>query len=72
VGSAKGFLPNTTPKFAKRAADGFPSQRLLLICAVIEKHIGLNLSGRDIYLNVVGGLRVNEPAADVAVAVSIV
>jgi len=56
----------------KRAADGFPLQRLLLICAVIEKRLQLPLWSKDIYLNVVGGLRVSEPSADLAVAMSIV
>lgn len=56
----------------KRAADGFPLQRLLLICAVIEKRLGFSLYTRDVYLNVVGGLRVFEPSADLAVAVTIV
>jgi DNA repair protein RadA/Sms len=72
VGTAKSGQLQGMPKSSRRASDGFPSQRLLLICAVIEKHIGLNLASRDIYLNVVGGLRVSEPAADLAVAVTVV
>ena len=56
---------------AKRASDGFPIQRLLLICAVVEKRLGLSLHSKDIYLNVVGGLRVSEPSADLAVAMSV-
>ena len=46
-------------------------QRLQLICAVIEKRLKLSLWNRDVYLNVVGGLRVSEPASDLAVAVTI-
>lgn len=57
---------------SKRAADGFPIQRLLLICAVIEKRLLISLWSKDIYLNVVGGLRVSEPSADLAVAMSII
>eukprot|EP01031_Cornospumella_fuschlensis_P020310 gene20310-24902_t len=57
---------------ARRAADGFPIQRLLLICAVIEKRLRLSLGSRDVYLNVVGGLRISEPTADLAVAMAIV
>lgn len=56
----------------RRTADGFPLQRLLLICAVIEKRIKLPLFNRDVFLNVVGGLRVSEPSSDLAVAVSII
>lgn len=57
---------------ARRASDGFPLQRLQLICAVIEKRLQLPLWNKDVYLNVVGGLRVSEPSADLAVAMSIV
>lgn len=65
---------NTNSKAApaRRAADGFPLQRLQLICAVIEKRLQLPLWNKDVYLNVVGGLRVSEPSADLAVAMSIV
>lgn len=57
---------------AKRTADGFPIQRMLLICAVIEKRLRLSMWSRDVYLNVVGGLRLQEPSADLAVAAAIV
>jgi Subunit ChlI of Mg-chelatase len=65
-------IPNPNVKIApRRATDGFPLQRLQLICAVIEKRLKLSLWNRDVYLNVVGGLRLSEPAADLAVAVTI-
>lgn len=56
----------------KRMSDGFPIQRLLLICAVIEKRLRLPLWSRDIYINVAGGLRVSEPCSDLAVAMTVV
>jgi hypothetical protein len=56
----------------RRAADGFPLQRLLLLCAVIEKRLKLSLFSRDVYLNVVGGLRISEPSSDLAVSIAIV
>jgi predicted ATP-dependent serine protease len=56
----------------RRAADGFPLQRLQLICAVIEKRLQLPLWNKDVYVNVVGGLRVSEPSADLAVAMSVI
>lgn len=56
----------------RRASDGFPIQRLLLLCAVIEKRLQLSLWSRDVYLNVVGGLRISEPASDLAVVVAVV
>lgn len=56
----------------RRTSDGFPIQRLLLICAVIEKRLKISLWNRDVYLNVVGGLRLSEPAADLAIAMTII
>jgi len=56
----------------KRMSDGFPIQRLLLICAVIEKRLRLPLWSRDIYVNVAGGLRLSEPCSDLAVAVTVI
>ena len=51
----------------RRLATGVDPQRLALISAVLEKRIGVNLWDQDIYLNVVGGLQVEEPAADLAI-----
>lgn len=56
----------------RRTADGFPFQRLLVICAVIEKRLRLPLWNRDIFLNVVGGLKVFEPLSDLAVAITLI
>jgi DNA repair protein RadA/Sms len=55
----------------KRTAIGFDPNRLALLVAVLEKRAGLSLVGDDVYLNVAGGLSVNEPAADLAVAAAI-
>jgi predicted ATP-dependent serine protease len=57
---------------AKRASGGFSIQRLLLLSAVIEKRLQLPLWNRDLYLNIVGGLTISEPSADLAVLISIV
>ena len=55
----------------RRLATGVDPQRLALICAVLEKRLDVNLWDQDIYLNVVGGLQVDEPAADLAIAAAI-
>lgn len=55
----------------RRAADGFDFNRTILLLAVLEKRGGLNLSSADVYLNVIGGLRLDEPAADLPVALAI-
>ncbi len=51
----------------RRLATGVDPQRLSLLCAVLEKRLGVNLWDQDIYLNVVGGLQVEEPAADLGI-----
>ncbi|MDH4135249.1 MAG: DNA repair protein RadA [Anaerolineae bacterium] len=55
----------------RRTANGIDFNRLLLLVAVLSKRVGLRLSDQDVFVNVVGGLRINEPAADLAVAVAI-
>lgn len=57
--------------YPKRTAVGFDLNRLNLLVAVLTRRAGLNLSSADIYVNVVGGLRVSEPAADLAIILSI-
>jgi DNA repair protein RadA/Sms len=55
----------------RRTANGIDFNRLLLIAAVLSKRVGLALGSQDIIVNVVGGLRVNEPAADLGIALAI-
>ena len=61
--------PLATPR---RAVVGWDSSRLAMVLAVLEARCGLVLAGRDVYLNVAGGLRIGEPAADLAVAAALV
>jgi DNA repair protein RadA/Sms len=56
---------------ARRTANGLDLNRLHMLSAVLTKRLGMNLSHQDIIVNVVGGLRVGEPAADLAVATAI-
>jgi len=55
----------------RRTANGVDFNRLLLLVAVLNKRVGLRLSDQDIFVNVVGGLKISEPAADLAVATAI-
>ena len=57
---------------ARRNANGIDYNRAMLLLAVLEKRAGFSLSGCDAYINVVGGLRLDEPAADLPVALSLV
>jgi DNA repair protein RadA/Sms len=56
---------------ARRTANGVDFNRLLLITAVLTRRVGFKLSEQDIFVNVVGGLQIDEPAADLAVAAAI-
>jgi DNA repair protein RadA/Sms len=56
----------------RRTANGFDTNRLLMLIAVLTKRVGLPLFNQDVYVNIVGGLRIAEPAADLAVATAIV
>jgi DNA repair protein RadA/Sms len=55
----------------RRTVVGWDSGRLSMILAVLEARAGITFSGLDVYLNVAGGMRVNEPAADLAVAAAL-
>jgi DNA repair protein RadA/Sms len=52
---------------ARRMASGIDQNRLSLLLAVLEKRAGLNLLGEDVFINIAGGMTVDEPAADLAV-----
>lgn len=56
----------------RRAVIGWDSGRLAMVMAVLETRCGLALAGSEVYLNVAGGLKINEPAADLAVAAALV
>ncbi|MEI8143232.1 MAG: DNA repair protein RadA [Candidatus Berkelbacteria bacterium] len=58
--------------YPKRTSSGFDLNRLNLLAAVITKKTNINLSNCDIYLNIVGGIKVIEPAVDLAVCVAII
>src|SRR5579863_7868774 len=62
----------TTLGTPRRAVVGWDQSRLSMVLAVLEAHCGVRLSGHDVYLNVAGGLRIQEPAADVAAAAALV
>ena len=65
--SAKSFL--TSPK---RVSNGIEYNRLCLVLAVLEKRLGLRFSGEDVYLNVIGGLSVDDPSCDLPMALSLI
>ncbi|MGE3958047.1 MAG: DNA repair protein RadA [Vicinamibacterales bacterium] len=56
---------------ARRMANGVDAQRLSLLLAVLEKRTGLNLIGDDVFVNIAGGMTIDEPAADLAIVAAI-
>lgn len=57
--------------FPRRTANGVDYNRLILLMAVLEKKANLSLSNQDVYVNIVGGIRINEPAVDLGVVISV-
>lgn len=55
----------------RRTATGIDYNRLVLLMAVLEKRAGMSLGSQDVYLNIVGGIRVNEPALDLGIILAV-
>lgn len=65
-------LVGTTPyPSPRRVTNGVDFSRVLQILAVLEKRVGLNLSKQDVYVNVIGGIDIQEPAADLGIALAV-
>lgn len=65
------LVNRTSYGYPKRAASGYDLNRLNLLVAMLEKRTKLNLAEHDIYINIVGGIKITEPAADLAIAMAI-
>jgi DNA repair protein RadA/Sms len=66
------LLSSTSFNNPKRTASGFDSNKLSLIIAVLEKRLGMNMQNQDAFVKVTGGVKLVEPAADLAILLSIV
>lgn len=67
----QGLTSTTSFGNPRRTANGVDFNRLLLTIAVLTRRVGLKLTNQDVFVNIVGGLRVGEPAVDLAVAIAI-
>jgi len=56
----------------RRTVVGWDNARLSMVLAVLEARCGISFAGKDVYLNIAGGLRISEPAADLAVAAALI
>lgn len=65
------LVNKTSYGYPKRTASGIDLNRVNLLVAVLERRTKLDLSDKDIYINIVGGIRINEPAADLAICMAI-
>ncbi len=66
------LVADANSNYPRRLAQGIDQNRLALLVAVLQRHGGITLSGEDIFVNVVGGLRIGETAADLPVVLAIV
>lgn len=71
LAEVQALIAKTTFNVPRRAADGFDFNRAVLLMAVAEKRSGIKLSAFDAYINVIGGLHLDEPGADLPVALAI-
>ncbi len=65
------LVSQSSLNYPRRTCNGIDTNRLLLLSAVLGKRVGLKLGNQDIFVNVVGGLHIREPAVDLAIAVAI-
>ncbi len=71
LAEVQALVTKTTANVPRRAADGFDFNRAVLLMAVSEKRAGMKMSLFDAYLNVIGGLRLDEPGADLPVVLAV-
>lgn len=72
IAEIQALVTQTPYPAPRRTANGVDYNRMCLILAVLEKRLGLRFSASDVYMNVIGGLRLDEPATDLAVAMSLI
>lgn len=72
IAEIQALVTPTSYPSPRRTADGIDYNRMCLILAVIEKRLGLRLSGCDVFMNVVGGMKIDDPAADAAIILAVV
>ena len=72
ISEIQALVSKTVYPTGKRTADGFDQNRMSLLIAVLEKRLGLRFYENDVYLNVAGGIRLDEPSADLSVAMALI
>jgi len=72
ISEIQSLVAKTVYPTGKRTADGFDYNRMCLLIAVLEKRMGLKFYENDVYLNVAGGIRLDEPSADLSIAMALI
>ncbi|MGM9652056.1 MAG: DNA repair protein RadA [Eubacteriales bacterium] len=72
IAEVQALVSPTTAPAPRRTTNGIDYNRMCLLLAVLEKRLGLRFSSCDVYLNVIGGLRIDDPGADAAVALALI
>lgn len=72
ISEIQSLVARTVYPTAKRTADGFDYNRMCLLIAVLEKRMGLKFYENDVYLNVAGGIHLDEPSADLSIAMALI
>ena len=71
IAEVQALVSRTAYPAPRRTCDGFDYNRMCLLLAVLEKRLNLRFSENDVYLNIAGGMRIDEPAADLSVALAL-
>ena len=72
ISEIQALVTRTSYPTAKRTCDGFDHNRMSLLIAVLEKRMGLKFYENDVYVNVAGGIRLDEPSADLSIAMALI
>lgn len=72
ISEIQSLVTKTAYSAGKRTADGFDYNRMCLLIAVLEKRMGLKFYENDVYLNVAGGINLDEPSADLSIAMALI
>ncbi len=72
ISEIQSLVAKTAYPTAKRTADGFDYNRMCLLIAVLEKRMGLKFYENDVYVNVAGGIHLDEPSADLSIAMALI
>ncbi len=72
ISEIQSLVAKTVYPTGKRTADGFDYNRMCLLIAVLEKRMGLKFYENDVYINVAGGIRLDEPSADLSIAMALI